>query len=125
MELYSKNELYKNICWVPLIVHARFSQPKDKAQVSKTFEMKLLEFLDRFDKFTRIVVTDLEMYMYKENCLSNCSGNSAQFSSLGMNKFLAMGGNLPNLNQIAKFEANDTYCHKSEAIPGGIHCSGK
>ena len=110
---------------MPLIVQAHFLQLEEKAQISRTFEMKLLEFLDRFDKFTRIIVTDLDMYMYKENCLSNCTGTNAQFSCLGMNKFLAMGGNLPNLNQIAKFEANDTYCHKSETIPGGIHCSGK
>ena len=35
-----------------------------------------------------------------------------------------MGGHLPKLDQIGRFETNSTVCQKSQTIPGGLYCSG-
>ena len=86
--------------------------------------MQLLKFLDKFDKFIRITADDFDMYMYKENCLKNCSGNRTWTWEVHHKISIAMGGHLPKLDQIGRFETNASICSKSQTIPGGIYCSG-
>ena len=66
--------------------------------------MKLLIFLEKFDKFVRITPTEWDMYMSKESCGNNCTGTEAH-RTIG-NRNSKMRVDFSNGRIPAKIESN-------------------